>query len=312
MRKDSKTFEFSGFESPNYTQVPDELFDQLLPQLSGAELKALLYIIRRTFGFKRESDTISLSQMLSGIRGRDGQVLDRGTGLSKPALLQALRTLEGKRIIHTERRRSVDKGDEPTIYRLCVKEESGGKESLPPVVKKVVQGGGQESLPGPWSKKLTQQQTVLQETELSISRQFSTSPGETVSAPTPSGATGGFASFKHLLATSASWRRIQEVPAAERQAIRAYVADLARDLGDEANILVSLNQVLILFRRSGLEVGPFISTLLEARSRLREHTKKIRKRRQSPDGRGAANQFPYYLAIVEDLLGLRPEAAKGR
>ena len=69
---------FSGFTSPNYTQVPDELFDALMVELSGAELKVLLYIIRRTFGFKRDSDTISLSQMLSGLKTSDGRQLDRG------------------------------------------------------------------------------------------------------------------------------------------------------------------------------------------------------------------------------------------
>ena len=57
---------FAGFSSPNYTQVPDELFDVLLPALSDAELRVLLYIIRRTFGFKRDADAISLSQMVHG------------------------------------------------------------------------------------------------------------------------------------------------------------------------------------------------------------------------------------------------------
>src|SRR3954465_5970122 len=84
---------FRGFSGPNYTPVPDELFDELLVELSGAELKVLLYIIRRTFGFKRDSDNISLSQMLNGIRTQDGRALDRGVGLSKKTLLHALRTL---------------------------------------------------------------------------------------------------------------------------------------------------------------------------------------------------------------------------
>src|SRR6187401_3224323 len=100
---------FGGFHRPNYTQVPDELFDSLLPDLSGAELKVLLYIVRRTFGFKRESDTISLSQMLNGIATRDGRVLDRGVGLSKKTLLEALRTLAARQIILTQRRQSLEK-----------------------------------------------------------------------------------------------------------------------------------------------------------------------------------------------------------
>src|SRR5882762_10294956 len=111
---------FKGFISPRYTQVPDELFDDLMSHLSGAELKVLLYIIRRTFGFKKDSDNISLSQMLGGVRTRDGRQLDRGVGLSKKTLLQALRSLEDQNIIQTQRRQSIEKGNEPTAYRLNV------------------------------------------------------------------------------------------------------------------------------------------------------------------------------------------------
>ena len=69
---------FRGYASPNYTMVPDELFDEQLPDLSGGELKALLYIMRRTFGFKKPSDDISLIQICDGITTRDGRTLDRG------------------------------------------------------------------------------------------------------------------------------------------------------------------------------------------------------------------------------------------
>src|SRR5215213_3594469 len=79
----STPFAFDGFASPSYTQVPDELFDVLMPSLPDAELRVLLYIVRRTFGFKRDADAISLSQMVSGIVTRDGRRLDAGTGLSK-------------------------------------------------------------------------------------------------------------------------------------------------------------------------------------------------------------------------------------
>src|SRR5690349_6100842 len=100
------TSTFRGFRSPNYTQVPDELFDELLADLSGAELKVLLYIIRRTFGFKKDSDSISLSQITSGIETRDGEVLDRGTGLSKASVANAVKSLEARGVILRTRRRS--------------------------------------------------------------------------------------------------------------------------------------------------------------------------------------------------------------
>src|SRR5579859_5326727 len=94
---------FHGYSSPNYTPVPDELFDEQLPDLSGAELKVLLYIIRRSFGFKKDSDNISLSQLLNGITTREGNVLDRGTGLSKKTLLETIKSLVEKNLIITER-----------------------------------------------------------------------------------------------------------------------------------------------------------------------------------------------------------------
>jgi len=48
-------FHFEGFDTPNSTLVPDVVFDRLLTKLGEAELKALLYIIRRTFGFKKDA-----------------------------------------------------------------------------------------------------------------------------------------------------------------------------------------------------------------------------------------------------------------
>lgn len=147
---------FKGFRSPNYTQVPDELFDELLPELSGAELKALLYVIRRTFGFKKDSDNISLGQMLNGIVTSDGRRLDKGAGLSKPTLLKALRDLADRNIIIPTRQSSREKGNQPTNYRLNVIASDdrstpggptsngpggGGQKRRPPLVKEFDQGG---------------------------------------------------------------------------------------------------------------------------------------------------------------------------
>src|SRR5215217_706545 len=156
---------FRGYAGPNYTPVPDELFDEQLPDLSGAELKVLLYVIRRTFGFKRDSDTISLSQMLNGLRARDGRRLDRGVGLSKKTLLLAIKSLEEKNVVLTERRRSAEKGDEPTSYSLNVRSASSVEETKPPVGEKLHQGGGGEIPPGPWGRNYTTQETEIRQTE---------------------------------------------------------------------------------------------------------------------------------------------------
>ncbi len=164
----SDSFYFEGYDSPNYTPVPDQLLDEHLSLLSGAELKVVLYICRRTFGFKRESDNISLNQMLHGIVTHDGRRLDSGTGLSKPALINALKSLADKNILVAQQRSSAEKGNEPTNYRLNIRTPLGkktelgesnnftplGKESLLGGVKKIDQGLGKKSLLGLGKKSL--------------------------------------------------------------------------------------------------------------------------------------------------------------
>lgn len=153
---------FQGFRFPNTTPVPDELFDELLADLSGAEVKVILYICRRTFGFKKDSDNISLNQMLHGIIKRDGEQLDRGVGLSKPTLLRTLKDLIQKNIITAEQRNSEERGHEPTNYRLNIVDPLGQKMTLgvsqnftKPLVKKSTK---------PYIQETVVQQTVLQET----------------------------------------------------------------------------------------------------------------------------------------------------
>src|SRR5215212_11816818 len=101
---------FYGFTLPTTTPIPDQVIDELLPQLSGAELKVVLYICRRTLGFQKISDNISLQQLLSGIVKQNGEPLDYGTGLSKTTLLQTLRDLQTKGIIETIHRSSKEHG----------------------------------------------------------------------------------------------------------------------------------------------------------------------------------------------------------
>jgi hypothetical protein len=154
---------FKGYSKPNYTPVPDELFDEQLPDLSGAELKVLLYIIRRTFGFKKESDNISLNQLLHGITTKEDKVLDRGTGLSKKTLLETIKNLIEKNLIISEHRRSKEKGDEPTTYRLNILGATPENNNTPRGVKSTP-GGGVKSTPPPSDKNFTTQETVIQET----------------------------------------------------------------------------------------------------------------------------------------------------
>jgi hypothetical protein len=109
---------FRGFPRNRYTQVPDLLFDELMPQLSNDELRVLLYVIRRTEGFKRDTDNISLSQFVIGITRSNGQPLDHGTGLSRAAVARGIKGLVSRGILVVTRRQDGKGGHLATTYRI--------------------------------------------------------------------------------------------------------------------------------------------------------------------------------------------------
>jgi hypothetical protein len=158
-------FHFEGFGEPYFTRMPDVLFDDLLPRLSEAELKVLLYIIRRTFGFKKSADDISLKQLAEGITTRDGKVLDHGTGLSRPSVTRGVKGLEEKGIVVAMRNATAERGDLPTTYRLRFKDEPGGVKNLNTGGVNILTTGRQESQHG-GVKDLYPQETVEQDTDL--------------------------------------------------------------------------------------------------------------------------------------------------
>ena len=84
---------------PNCTQVPNVIFDRLIPNLEEAEARCLLYLCRRTYGFHKIRDKISLTQFVSGIKDKNGNIIDEGTKMSKPSVIKALKFLESAGII---------------------------------------------------------------------------------------------------------------------------------------------------------------------------------------------------------------------
>lgn len=66
---------------PNTCQVPNVLFDEVMPRLRPGALRVLLAIVRFTYGFQKHSDKISFSQ------------LQKATGLSRWRVNEALKDL---------------------------------------------------------------------------------------------------------------------------------------------------------------------------------------------------------------------------
>lgn len=119
---------FPGFYAPEYTQVPNNLFDDLMPRLSGAELKVLLYVMRQTFGWHRDAAAISLT------------ALQNGTGLTRKTLAVAVRSLEALGCMIASRSVGDDGVAAVTVYRLNVIER-GGSVITPPRQRNNSPGG---------------------------------------------------------------------------------------------------------------------------------------------------------------------------
>ncbi len=166
--RSDQTFTYDGFPSPNGTVVPDDVFDRLMPELSEAELRVLLYIVRRTFGFKKDRDAISLSQMVDGVRTRDGRVLDRGTGLSRRGVMRGCAGLAEKRIVAVEKRRSARGDNAVNSYRLRFRGDAAGYERERGVGNGVPYGG--ERGAPPVGNGVPPQQTGEQQTDRHRSR----------------------------------------------------------------------------------------------------------------------------------------------
>lgn len=95
---------------PNYTQTPNDLFDHWLPHLGEAELKVLLVIMRKTFGWHKTHDVISSSQ------------LAKHTGMTEESVIKAARSLQGKGVITRDVIGPI--GKQQTIYALVVEQYS--------------------------------------------------------------------------------------------------------------------------------------------------------------------------------------------
>ena len=262
---------FKGFSSPKYTPCPDELFDILLPGLGHAELKVLLYIIRRTFGFKKDKDPISFSQFLTGITTKDGTVLDRGCGVKdRTSLSKALQSLEEKGIIVPEKSVKNNGGNEVTTYSLHFEgvvgqPYQGSMDTLPDLVGE------------PYPQETVNQETVKQET-----------------------VTNGYPS---TIRQTDTFKKNGDTWDDVRLTLVEYVADLAVEFLDTASVRSSTSRTVNLFRQSGLSMDDFIAAMTEARAITKQYTATIKSRTKDGD----KTKMGYFFRVLEDRLGLKTE-----
>jgi hypothetical protein len=85
-------------EAPEpYTMIPNVLIDEWMPILRPAELRVLLYIARRTYGFHRRDVEIGERLIADGRNGKD-----RGTGLHLGTVSEATNSLIQRGLIRVK------------------------------------------------------------------------------------------------------------------------------------------------------------------------------------------------------------------
>lgn len=107
------TKDIGGILVPSAFQVPNEVVDEgWLKELSGAEVKVLLFIIRKTFGYNKISgDRIPLSQIIAG------------TGLARQSALSAIAVLEQCQLIRVIRGQAEDGTRSINFYQLIIRHD---------------------------------------------------------------------------------------------------------------------------------------------------------------------------------------------
>jgi len=96
-------------DMPNYTQIPNVYFDEIMQHLNGSENLVFLVIMRKTFGWKKNKDKISYTQII------------KMSGLAKSTVCSALKTLEEMGYIILE------KNGQSIFYSVNISDVTGTK-----------------------------------------------------------------------------------------------------------------------------------------------------------------------------------------
>ncbi len=108
---------FSGFDAPrqNWFRMPNEWIDLCAEISSLAEIKVVQYVMRHTWGHQEYGirKRISVDEFMSGRWKKDGERMDKGTGLSKPSVISGLRSAVERGLLIEE----VDDSDKARVKK---------------------------------------------------------------------------------------------------------------------------------------------------------------------------------------------------
>jgi len=289
------------FARPTTTATPDEIFEEWVHVLSHAELLALLYVVRRTLGFKKDQDSISYTQFLHGIVTREGKVLDRGCGIkSRSTLAAALRRLEERGLIRSVKTQTVAGDQATTRYALWfVGDDARDAPTSPP--SEAAGEGGAPTAPGWCANRTTGSAQIEPPVVRRSNRQQTVETTNTKQQTVLSkrkGATRHMAALDSTDSTISTGVLTPTTTTGESPSpVAAAVADLSDEFGDDAP-RASHTRVANMQRAAGLADADVLPLLGEAAAIARSQTTTITKRGRD----GEIVRMPYLLATLRDLV----------
>lgn len=117
----------------NSFQLPNSVIDELLADLTGAELKCYLYVLRKTKGWNKEEDAISVSKFMKVTGLSNRKVIDACERLVELGLLEQ-KIGSNKIKVFSVKDYKTSSSEESSLVK---KVHSGSEESSLSVVKKV-------------------------------------------------------------------------------------------------------------------------------------------------------------------------------
>ncbi len=266
---------------------PNWIVDEVGPTLGDAAYRVLHYIARRTVGFHRTADSISLEQFQGGIVTRDGRRLDSGCGVrSRSAIIRALRELEERGII--ARLPSVQAtGRGATLrYALTYTPATRPTQTVLPAHPERVTGDDPQT-------------EVVEESSDTSTIPLPPPPASQVAAPPQDPA----AACAPLQQTEG----VMTAAEVDTVVMAQTLADLSRELADDtpASTLTQIERIMLA---RALPPARMLALLAEARERTLQYADNIRRLSRTQPGR--RNMMPYLLTTLASLLADPPPVAR--
>ena len=145
---------------PNAFQIPNSVIDELLAKLTCAELKCYLFVVRKTKGWNKESDSISVSQFMEVTGLSNRSVITACESLVEMGLLERS---GGERKLNTYSVKAFDfseSGEKSSSVKSGENFSESGEKSSSDLVKKVHTQNNNKNTIQNTNKKTTQKNSL--------------------------------------------------------------------------------------------------------------------------------------------------------